>query len=352
MCTIKDGKRFSSARAFVRPILNNANFTLATGALAVKLLREGDRINGVLVRRNGALEEFRARREIVLCLGSLGTPHLLQLSGIGPADVLRRAGVDVVVDSPGVGGNLREHRCVAFHFRLNKKMGYNHLLRTQAAQVMTALSYYMTHHGPMATPAYEVNAFVKTRPDSQRPDAQLLVCPISLAMETKVGNTMIDKAPGLHAIGYVLRPESQGRLDITAADPDAPLSIAPHYFAAAYDREVGVGIFNAIRKLFSASPIADLIEYETWPGANISDDPERMIEAAMETGYAGYHSIGTAAMGVKESDPVDGRLRVRGVNGLRVVDTSVIPTMVSGNLNGPMMAFGWRAGELILADAA
>jgi choline dehydrogenase len=162
---------------------------------------------------------------------------------------------------------------------------------------------------------------------------------------------MIDREPGLHCIGYVLRPESQGRLDITSADPDAPLEIAPNYFASAYDRQVGVGIFEAVRKLFATGPIADLIDHETQPGASVAGDEDRMIQCAIETGYAGYHSIGTAAMGPNQSDPVDGRLKVRGVRGLRVVDTSVIPTMVSGNLNGPMMAFGWHAGAIILRDA-
>jgi choline dehydrogenase-like flavoprotein len=217
---------------------------------------------------------------------------------------------------------------------------------------MTALGYYMTHRGPMATPAYEVNAFVKTRSDSPRPDAQLLVCPISLSQQTAVGNSMIESKPGLHCIGYVLRPESQGRLDITGSDPDAPLDIAPNYFASAYDRAVGTGIFSAVRKLFSTGPIADLVDHETWPGANAGGDEDSMIKCAIETGYAGYHSIGTAAMGPGNDAPVDGRLKVRGVHGLRVVDTSVIPTMVSGNLNGPMMAFGWHAGTIILADVA
>jgi len=352
MCTIKDGRRFSSARAFIYPIRSQTNFTLVTGAHAVRLLRTGDRIDGVVVRQNGALAEYRARREVVLCLGSIGTPKLLQLSGIGPAEVLCRAGVDVVVDSPNVGGNLREHRCVAFHYRLNRKLGYNHLLRTKARQTMTALGYYLTRRGPMATPAYEVNAFVRTLPDSPRPDAQLLVCPISMSQQATVGSSAIEDQPGLHCIGYVLRPESQGRLDITSADPDAVLAIAPNYFAAPYDRKVGVGIFDVVRRLFSTGPIADLIDHETWPGKAAGDDEDGMIKCAIETGYAGYHSIGTAAMGPGDDAPVDGRLRVRGVRGLRVVDTSVIPTMVSGNLNGPMMAFGWHAGNIILADAA
>jgi choline dehydrogenase-like flavoprotein len=202
----------------------------------------------------------------------------------------------------------------------------------------------------MATPAYEVIAFVKTRPELSRPDAQLLMCPISMTSDAGVGRVSIEQEPGLHCIGYVLRPESQGRLAITASDPDAPLDIAPNYFTTPYDRKVGAGIYAAIRKLFSASPIADLIDHETQPVTN--GDEDKMVDTAIVTGYAGYHSIGTAAMGPENDAVIDPELRVRGVRGLRVVDTSVLPIMVSGNLNGPMMAFGWHAGNLILGDRA
>jgi choline dehydrogenase-like flavoprotein len=153
----------------------------------------------------------------------------------------------------------------------------------------------------------------------------------------------------MQIIGYVLRPESEGSITITSSDPDVPARIVPNYFASSYDREVGIGLFRAMRNLFDAEPLASYIDHETHPGTLVdSDDDEAIIENALTSGYCGYHSVATVAMGVDDSYPLDPELRVRGVEGLRVVDTSVVPTMVSGNCNAPMMAFGWMAGNLIL----
>ena len=156
----------------------------------------------------------------------------------------------------------------------------------------------------------------------------------------------------MQCIGYVLRPESEGTITITSADPDADADIVPNYFGTPYDREVGASLCRAIRTLFSTDPIASYIDHETQPGAQVADDDDdAMIEAQLTSGYCGYHSVATVAMGSDESFALDPELRVRGVDGLRVVDTSVVPTMVSGNCNAPMMAFGWRAGDLILDGA-
>ena len=160
---------------------------------------------------------------------------------------------------------------------------------------------------------------------------------------------MLEREPGMQIIGYVLRPESEGSITIRSADPDAPAAIVPSYFSSPYDREVGVGLFRSMRALFEAEPLASFIDHESHPGSAVrSDDDEAIIDNALTSGYCGYHSVGTVAMGVDESFALDGDLRVRGVEGLRVVDTSVVPTMVSGNCNAPMMAFGWMAGGLIL----
>jgi choline dehydrogenase-like flavoprotein len=348
MCTIKRGERVSAARAFLHPIVDRPNLAIVTGAVAVQLLRDGDRITGVRVRRSGVEEEYHARREVILSLGSVATPLLLQRSGIGPADVLRAAGVDVVVDSARVGAGMREHRCVAFHFRLNQNVGYNKLLSTLPRQALTTLRYFATKKGPMATPAYDVVAFAKSTPEAVRPDFQLLATPLSLAT-ANLKEPTLEREPGMQCIGYVLRPESEGTIAITSADPDTDPDIVPNYFGTGYDRDVGAALCRAIRRLFSTEPIASFIDHETQPGAAVADDDdEAMIEAQLTSGYCGYHSVATVAMGVDEGAALDPELRVRGVEGLRVVDTSVVPTMVSGNCNAPMMAFGWRAADLIL----
>jgi choline dehydrogenase-like flavoprotein len=317
----------------------------------VRLLVAGDRVAGVRVRRNGVEEDHHARREVILSLGSVATPLLLQRSGIGPADVLRDAGVDVVVDSPSVGTGMLEHRCLALHFRLNREVGYNKHLSTLPRQALSTLRYMLTKRGPMATPAYDVVGFVRTRPDSDRPDAQLLATPLSLAT-SNLKKPTLEREPGLQCIGYVLRPDSEGSIAITSADPDAPPVIVPNYFATKHDRDIGVGLFRAIRTLFATEPIASVIDHETQPGRAVADDDEdAMIDAALTSGYCGYHSVATVAMGANESAALDPHLRVRGIGGLRVVDTSVVPTMVAGNCSAPMMAFGWRAGDVILDGA-
>ena len=350
MCTIKDGQRVSSARAFLHPITDRPNLTIATDSEAIHLLRKSDRITGVRVRRGRVAIDHHAAREVILALGSVATPKLLQLSGIGPADVLREAGVDVVVDSPNVGAGMREHRALAFHYRLNQNVGYNRLLSTVPRQTLTALRYLATRRGPMATPAYDVIAFARTKSESERPDAQLLLTPLSLA-HTNLKDPGVEREPGLQCIGYVLRPESEGSITITSADPDAPLVITPNYFASAYDREIGVGIVRTVRTLLATEPIASLIDHETQPGPSLSnDDDDAIIESALTSGYCGYHSVATVAMGADEKSALDPQLRVRGVHGLRVVDTSVVPTMVSGNCNAPMMALGWHAAKVILGD--
>jgi choline dehydrogenase len=348
MTTIRKGERWSSARAFIHPIADRANLTIETGSVAVKLLREGDRITGVRVRRDGVEVDHHARKEVILSLGSVNSPRLLQLSGIGPADVLRDAGVDVVVDSPRVGGGMLEHRCFVIHYRLNKDVGYNRHLSTVPRQTLSAIRYFLSHRGPMTTPAYDVIAFVKSRPGLDRPDAQLLTSPFSLA-GYDVKRPRLEREPGMQVIGYVLRPESEGTIAITSADPDVPARIVPNYFRSPYDREVGVGLFRKMRELFDTEPLASSIDHETHPGTLVgSRDDDAIIENALTSGYCGYHSVATVAMGADETYALDPELRVRGVDGLRVVDTSVVPTMVSGNCNAPMMAFGWMAGNLIL----
>jgi choline dehydrogenase len=162
----------------------------------------------------------------------------------------------------------------------------------------------------------------------------------------------VEREPGLACIGFVLRPESEGSIAIRSADPDKGATIVPNYFHAPYDREVGAGVFRAIRDLFSAEPIASSIDHEVAPGPSIaSDDDDAIIDSALTGGYCGYHSTATVAMGVEEGAALDPDLRVRGVDGLRVADTSVFPTMVSGNCNAPMMALGWLAADVILEDA-
>ena len=347
--TIKHGQRVSAAHAFLHPVERRPNLTVLTGAEVRRVIVEAGRAVGVdVVTRNGKAL-FRASGEIILSLGSLTSPKVLQLSGIGDRRSLEQIGIRVHADNPLVGQRMLEHRCLALQYRLNRDIGYNRQLSTAARQALTGMQYLATKRGPLAGGAYDVVGFLKTRPQSDRPDAQILSAPFT-AMPLKAGKELgVERLPGIQAIGYVLRPTSEGSVTITSADPAAPPEIDPNFFASDYDRNVAVALFAKMRELFEQDPIADLIDHEITPGADVVDDDD-VIDAALDKGYCGYHAVGTAGMGPRDDDVVDSRLRVRGIQKLRVVDCSVMPTMISGNLNGPMMAMAWRAADLITED--
>jgi choline dehydrogenase-like flavoprotein len=311
---------------------------------------EGGRAVGVRGRQNGQSVEAQAAREVILATGSIATPKLLQQSGIGPADTLRSAGVDVVVDSPNVGARLREHRVFALQFRLAEDLGYNKLLGTEAGRQAAALQYQTSRRGPLAGPACDIVGFFKTRPELDRPDAQIQVAAYSILPLEPGRPVQIEREPGMLCLGFILRPDSEGSLRLTSADPDAPPDIDANYFATEHDRTTAVDVFRAVRRLFATPPLANRIEHETAPGHEIQADQE-IVDAGLAMGLCGYHAIGTCAMGPNDDDVVDPRLRVRGVANLRVVDASVLPIMVSGNLSGPVSALAWRAADFIVDDA-
>ncbi|WP_152365260.1 GMC family oxidoreductase [Microlunatus speluncae] len=350
MATIRDGRRVSAADAFLHPVEHRPNLTVAPDTTVDRVLLRGDRAVGVLGRHRGQVIEHLAGREVILAAGALGTPKLLQLSGIGPAEVLRAVGLGVAVDRPAVGARLHEHLVWSLQVRLAEDLGYNRLLGTEAGRRESAAEYEATRRGPLAAPGFDLVAFLKTRAGLDRPDAQLQIAPFSMAPLEPGQALRLETEPGMLCIGYLLRPDSEGSLRLTSADPDAPLDIDPNYLATDHDRTVAVGVFRAMRRLFAAEPLAQRIGHETVPGPAVDTD-DAIIGAGLDHGTCGYHAVGTCAMGPDDDDVVDARLRVRGVAGLRVVDASVLPIMVSGNLNGPVSALAWRAADLILADA-
>jgi choline dehydrogenase len=346
MATVRGGERVSAANAFLHPVMDRPNLTVALNTVVDRLVLEGDRAVGVV----GRGFEARARREVILATGAIATPKILQLSGIGPADTLRSAGVDVVLDRPNVGTRLREHRVFLLQFRLAEDLGHNQLLGTDAGQKAAQLEYSTRRQGPLARPQCDIVAFLKTRPELDRPDAQLQIAQFSF-MPLEPGKPLrMEREPGMLCLGFTLRPDSEGSLRITSADPDGPLDIDANYFATEHDRTTAVQVFRSVRRLFATEPLADRIAHETLPGRGVQADAE-IIDAGLTSGSCGYHAIGTCAMGPDDDDVVDPRLRVRGVPNLRVVDASVLPIMVSGNLNGPVTALAWRAADFI-ADRA
>jgi choline dehydrogenase-like flavoprotein len=348
--TIKNGRRVSAADAFLRPAERRDNLDVVTGTTVRRLIIENDHAVGIHVTTaDGADAEFRASREIICALGSMGSPQLLQLSGIGPRDVLTDAGIPMVVERDNVGRRVREHRCFAMRFRLNAELGYNRKLSSSLGQASAAARYLATRKGMLATPTFEVLAFLKTHAEAERVDGQLLLGPFTIPAYQAGEPISIEREPGVSCLGFALRPTSEGSVTITSAAPDAPLRIEPNYLTSAYDRTTTANLIRRTRELFAQSPIADRIDHEMFPGVDAQSDDE-LVDSALDGGYTGYHAVGSCAMGPNEADVVDDRLRVRGVTGLRVVDCSAMPIMVAGNLNGPVMAMAARAAEFILED--
>jgi len=345
--TIHRGRRVSAAKAFLHPARKRPNLTVVTDATATRVLFEGDRAVGVELSSNKGASEIRATREVILSAGSLASPKLLQLSGIGPHAVLSEAGVDVRVDSPRVGLGLREHRCLPLQYRLSENKGYNKLLATPLRQAMTGARYLLTRKGPIATPAYDMLSFVRSDPTAGRPDGQILMTPFSVGAGPSDGR--VETRPGLSLLGFVLRPTSEGSVSIRSANPEDPPRVEVGYLDTEYDRKVSAALFRRMRDIVDQEPIASMVSAETVPGRAVDDD-DAIVKAGLLYGGPGYHASGACAMGPHPTDPLDSRLRVRGVEGLRVVDVSILPSMVSGNLNAPMMALAWRAAEMILED--
>ena len=263
--------------------------------------------------------------------------------------MLEQAGVPVLIDRENVGRRMREHRCFALKFRLNEDLGYNRHLASKVGQAKTATRYLATRKGIMATPTFDVMAFTKTTPDVERVDGQLLLGPFTIPAYQTGEPVTIEHEPGVSVLGFALRPTSEGSVSITLADSDTALWLEPNYLVSEYDRTTTANLMRRTRELFAQSPIADWIDHEMFPGSAAQSD-EELVDSALDGGYSGYHAVGSCTMGPGDDDVIDGRMNVRGVDGLRVIDCSAMPIMLAGNLNGPMMAMAARASEFIVED--
>lgn len=300
---------------------------------------EGASASGVRIRHKGVEHQVAATREVILSVGAIHSPKLLQLAGIGPASLLRALDIPVRVDAPGVGRDMHEHRTISISYRLSAG-GKNASLRGPG-MYLAALRYFLLNRGPLSHSTFDVGGFVKTMPGLDRPDGQIGVGLFSFDADG------ISRRPGMTMFGYFMRPDSVGEIMIRSVDPMAPPYIDANYLSTERDRIHTVALMRKIREIAAQPALASYIVAETSPGAQfISDDD--LIEASFTHGTSGYHVAGTCRMGSDEASVVDPQLRVRGVRGLRVVDTSVMPAL-SGNTNAPAMAIAWRASELIQA---
>ena len=351
--TIRDGRREDAASAFVRPIVQRPNLTVVTGFLAEKVIIEDGRAVGVTGNRGGESVTYRSNKEVILAAGTIQSPQLLQLSGIGDTEHLTGLGIEVVKELPGVGQNLREHRMAMVQFRINKPISLNREFGGLGL-VKNILQYMISRKGLMATGSHDVVAFVRSEQHLTRPDIELVVAPFSLkqtgmSMEPQEGNVEFEEQHGMQIFGYQLRPESQGSVMISSADPAADPVIKSGYFSHETDRKMSFQVLKKIRELAAQPPLVDLIIEETSPGHEVSS-ADAILKFHSESGGPVAHPAGTCKMGNDEMAVVDNRLKVHGVDGLRVIDCSIMPTLVSAHTNAATMALAWRGAQLIEED--
>lgn len=347
-CTVYRGRRQSAATAFLHPIrAARRNLHVLTDVVVDKLLIEEGRTVGVAVRRRGVPAVYGARREVLLSAGSMGSPAILQRSGIGPAEHLRSLGIDVIHDSPNLGHGLREHRSLVMQWRTKDAVSMNRQF-FGARLIGNALRYYTTRTGPLGAAAYEAGAWFRTRPDAIRPDGQFLIAPFTFDFTAKKPN--VERQGGLQLCVYILRPKSTGSVLIQSTDPAKVPLVTLNYHSDPEDRRAMIDVFRYARKFVEQPALSGLVLEETRPGPAVVSDDE-IIGAFDHLGIGAYHASGSCGMGRDAGSVVDQRLRVRGVKGVRVVDTSVLPILLSGNTNGPVTAVAWRAADLIMEDA-
>jgi choline dehydrogenase len=344
--TTRGGRRASTAVAYLRPALRRGNLKVATSALGQRVLFEGRRAVGVEYRQDGVSRKARAHKEVLLSSGAYNSPQLLQLSGVGPADLLKRHGIDVVLDAPGVGNDLQDHMQVRIVMRCAQKITLNDIVNHPVRRVWAGVQYAASRRGALTIAAGTAGAFFRTSPRLASPDVQIHFIPFST---DKMGENL-HSFSGFTAHVCQLRPESRGTLRIRSADPSAPPEIRINYLATETDRRTFVDGLKILRNILAAPALKAYCAGEVYPGPGLTSD-EELLEFCRQNGSTVYHPTSTCRMGTDPLAVVDQRLRLRGIEGLRVVDASIMPDLVSGNTNAPTIMIAEKASDMILQDA-
>jgi len=344
--TIRNGRRSSAATAYLRPARRRANLTVITRAHATRILFSQSRAVGVEYLRAGNIDSAMARKEVVVAGGSFNSPQLLQLSGIGPAALLRGLGIPVVAELSGVGMNLQDHYTGRMNYECTEAFTVNDAVNHFGKGLAAALRYVFLRKGLLAMGVTYVTGFIRADPTAATPDIQTS---ISLFSSDKVGGPL-HRFSGFTLAARLLRPESRGSVLIRSADPLRAPAIRPSYLATENDCAVMLAGMKATRRLAQTAALRPYIVREHDPGPSCATDAD-LLEFTRQRGGISYHPVGTCKMGNDASSVVDDRLRVRGLQGLRVVDASIMPTLVSGNTFAPTVVIAEKGAEMILHDA-
>ncbi|MBV8320009.1 MAG: GMC family oxidoreductase N-terminal domain-containing protein, partial [Hyphomicrobiales bacterium] len=344
----KRGRRWSAARGFLKPVLGRANLRLETQCLVEKIVFDGTRAAGVRWRHNGASRSARARGEVILAAGSIGSVQILKLSGVGGAGELQRLGIAVVLDKAGVGNNLQDHLQLRLIYKVTGAKTLNETYRSLIGRARMGLDYALFRRGPLTMAPSQLGLFTRSDPGRERANLQFHVQPLSL---DKFGDPL-HEFPALTASVCNLQPTSRGFVRLRSADAADKPVIKPNYLSTDEDRRVAVDSIRLARRIVAQPALARYQPVEYLPGGSVGDDEAALIKAAGDIGTTIFHPVGTAKMG-RASDPmavVDERLRVIGLERLRVVDASVMPTITSGNTNAPTMMIAEKGAAMIRAD--
>ena len=350
--TIHKGRRMSTARAFLKPAMGRPNLTVRTGAHATRILLEEKRAVGVVYRkggRRGAQREVRARREVLLSGGAVNSPQLLQVSGIGPGALLSQLGITPRHEAPGVGENLRDHYAPRFTARIKDMQTINELARGWRLYGQVA-KWLTTGKGILSLSPTQVYGFWHSDEAQRSGDLQFTFTPASYHEGVQ---SQLDTEPGVTIAAWQQRPDSLGHVRVRAADPFEKPEIQPNYLAAESDQRVFLAGMKLARRLLRTAPLAPYVAHEAYPGDHVQSD-EELMAIGRARGTTTYHLMGTCRMG-PDSDPtavVDDQLRVKGLTGLRVIDASIMPTMLSANLNAGVMMIADKASDMILGKPA
>ena len=337
--TTRNGRRRSAATAYLKPARTRPNLTVVTGAHVSRILFEGRRAVGVQYGN-----ERVSAGEVVLSAGALQSPQLLQLSGVGPASLLSALKIPVVADLPGVGENLQDHLALRLIYKCTKPITTNDELRNAWRKLRTGLRYVLARRGPMAVGVMTAGMITRALPDAKTPDIQFFLSTVSAEERGAKPHPF----SAFTLVYYPMRPQSRGWVRIRSLDAREAPAIQPNYLSADYDRRIMLAGARLARRLVAAPSFAPYVKEEYRPGADVESD-EQILEAIRNAGSSGYHPVGTCRMGSDAGAVVDPALRVRGIEGLRVVDASVMPLLVSGNTNAATFMIAEKAADLMRA---